>query len=246
MKGNNKPFLTWATRVAVVVFCLSIPLRARSLTDNHYFTYGLLSWHSRDGRIDFGDGRVQHFGRQWLRTQGMSIGKNFRLPFGFRVALPVLFEFGSVTEGTVEGILLDDGSSPRIHYNSLMYHVGSQPLVQFPLRLADDVWGFGAVGGGIHYVVLSEEERIAGDRNTRIGDPYLERSSTVSASAAIGGGMEFEITKYVVFSVQYLFRFWKPVKRDTARDLFPLEKLPYSERFYTHGISAGILIARHR
>lgn len=247
MKGsNNKVFNRVASLVAMVV-CSGLSLSARSLTDNYYFARGMMSWHSRDGRIDFGNGRVQHVERQLLRTQGVSIGKNFRLPLGFRVAIPVLFEFGSVREGTVQGILLEDGTSPPIHYNSLMYHFGSQPLVQFPLRLAAGVWGFAAVGGGIHYVILSEEERIADDLNTRIeGDRYLENSRNLSASAALGAGMEFEITKNLVLSLHYLFKFWKAVKRDTARDLFPLEKLPYSERFYTHGISAGFLFVRNR
>jgi hypothetical protein len=216
---------------------------ARTLTDNHFFLYGQLNWHSRDGVINFGNGRLQHFERNLLRTQGIAVGRNFRLPFGLRVALPLFFEFGSVREGTVEGVTLEDGTSPVLRYNSVMYCGGCQPLIQFPLRLSDAAWAFAAIGGGINYVALFEEERIGDDRNTRVIDTYMEKSKRISASAATGAGMEFKITPRLLFAVNYLFRFWKPVKRKTSRDLFPLEKLPYAERFFSHGISAGFLVS---
>ena len=225
--------------------CLVPVVQARSLTDNHFFASGVVSWHSRDGMIDFGDGRVQHFERRLLRTQGITVGKNFVLPFGLRVAVPLFLEFGAVQEGTVEGLLLSDGSMPpSMIYKSVMYHVGCQPLVEFPFRLSDGAWGFGAIGGGCHYVALFEEEKDP-DRNLKLtseGDPYLEDSRRLSASAAAGAGMEFLVGKRLVFSIRYLFRFWKPVQRETVRDLFPLT-MPYSEWFFTHGISAWFLFA---
>ena len=228
----------------VAVLCMVPPVQSRSLTDDYYFAYGVVNWHSRDGIIDFGDGRLQHFERKLLRTQGIGLGKNFALPFGLRVAVPLYGEYGSVREGTVEGVVLEDGSTPQLLYSSIMYHIGCQPMIQFPLRLSDGVWGFAAIGGGVHYVNLKEEERIDTDRKTRVIDDYLEKSGRFSASAAAGAGMEFVVSKQFVFSVQYLFRFWKPVQRKTSRDLFPLESMPYSELFFTHGISVGFLFAR--
>ena len=217
--------------------------RARSLTDSHFFTYGTVGWHSRDAYINFDDGRRQHFERALLRTQGVTIGRNLSLPLGLRIALPFIFEYGSVEEGVVEGVMLEDGTTPELLYNSVMYHAGCQPLFHFPLRLSDGVWAYGALGGGIHYVALVEEERISSDRKTRVIDEYLEKSNRVAASAAAGIGMEFAMTPRLVFSFSYLFQFWKPVSRETARDLFPLEKLPYAERFFTHSVSAGFLLA---
>ena len=242
--GTNK-----RTACAVTVFCIAVLAfagEARSLTDDDYFAFGLISWHSRDGMIDFGGGRVQHFERKLLRTQGIAIGKNFSLPFGLRVGVPLLLEFGSAQEGIVEGLLLTDGSMPKLIYKSVMYHLGCQPLIEFPFRLSDGVWGYGAIGGGCHYVALLEEERDASlnRKLTPEGDPYLEDSRRLSASAAAGAGMEFTAGKRLVFSFQYLFRFWKPVARKTARDLFPYEKLPYAERFFSHSITAGFLLSQ--
>ncbi len=230
--------------VLIVLTCLTFTGKARSLTDDYYFAFGMVNWHSRDGMIDFGGDHVQHFVRKLLRTQGIAVGKNFSLPLSLRIAVPLLLEFGKVQEGTVEDMPLDDGLTHDLIFNSVLYHAGLQPMIQFPLRLSGGVWTYAAIGGGLHYVTLLEEERIATDRNTRVSDNYLERSSRISTSAAVSAGMEFEVSSRLVFSFKYLFRFWKPVVRKTARDLFPYEKLPYAERFFTHGISAGFLLSR--
>jgi hypothetical protein len=227
----------------IVLSCLVFTGNAHSITDDHFFAFGMVNWHSRDGMIDFGGDHVQHFERKLLRTQGIAVGKNFSLPLSLRIAVPLLLEFGKVQEGTVEDMPLDDGLTHDLIFNSVLYHAGLQPMIQFPLRLSDGVWTYAAIGGGLHYVTLLEEERIASDRR-RVSDNYLERSSRISTSAAVSAGMEFEVSSRLVFSFKYLFRFWKPVARKTARDLFPYEKLPYTERFFTHGISAGFLFSR--
>lgn len=230
----------------IVLSCLVFTGNAHSITDDHFFAFGMVNWHSRDGMIDFGGDRVQHFKRKLLRTQGIAVGKNFSLPLSLRIAIPLLLEFGSVQEGTVEGVVLEDGSTPLLLYTSVIYHAGLQPMIQFPLRLSDGVWSYAAIGGGLHYVTLLEEEHIDSDRNTRVIDNYLERGSRISTSAAVSAGMEFEVSSRLVFSFNYLFRFWKPVARKAARDLFPYEKLPYAERFFTHGVSAGFLLSLSR
>ncbi|MBN1307539.1 MAG: hypothetical protein JXA18_06460 [Chitinispirillaceae bacterium] len=239
-----KPLLRWATPLLAA---LVSTVNSRTPVDNHYFAAGTVGWHLRDGFIDFDHHRIEHVKRRVLRSQGVSLGRNFGLPFGLRLGVPLRFDYGKVTEDTVDDITLTDGTNPPLALNSLMYHAGIEPLLHVPFRMAPNrAWAYGAIGGGIHYVTLVEEVRIIEDRRRVEGIPWLEESKRVSFGAAAGAGLEITVNPWMSFFSQYAFRFWKPVKRTTQRDLFPLDAKPYAERFYTHDITVGILFSQER
>ena len=234
------PFL-----IAATVF----PVNSRTPADNHLFIAAVVGGHSRDGYIDFGNNRIEHVSRQVMWSIGLSAGKNFGLPRGIRLSLPLQFDYGSAVDDTFD-IPLDDGTTPPTALHSIMYHFGLEPLFQFPFRLAPKAWANGALGGGIHYISFIEEERIINDpaRRRIVGDMWPEKSSGVSFSAATGGGIEFTLAPQISLYIQYLFRFWRPINRKTHRDLYPLDQpsVQYAERFFTHLVSAGIMFSRER
>ncbi|MBN1575265.1 MAG: hypothetical protein JW913_01840 [Chitinispirillaceae bacterium] len=216
-------------------------VNSRTPSDNNFFIGTTASWHARDGAIDFGDNRIEHVKRNVLPMGGKVFGKNFGLPFGVRLELPIQLEAGKVTEETIDDVTLIDGTNPLLALNSKMLHIGFEPSLQFPFRVVPRLWAYGAIGGGIHYVSLIEEERIIDDRRIVEGDPWLEEGRRASFSAAAGAGLEITATRSLSFFLHYSFRFWQPVERMTRRDLFPIDAKSYAERFFTHSVSWGIL-----
>lgn len=221
-------------------------VKARTPADNHYFIAAAIGAHNRDGYLDFGNDRVEYVPRNRLWSIGLSAGKNFGLPLGIRLALPMQFDYGKVVEDTVSDLTLVDGTSPPLALYSLMYHLGLEPILQFPFRCAPRIWMYGALGGGVHYVTITEELRLINDaQNRRVeGDFRLEEGSKVSFSAAAGGGIEITMAPHASLFLNYTFRFWQPVHRKTHRDLFPLDAQPYRERFLSNMLSLGILFSR--
>ena len=88
---------TTPLRAMVVLLAAVVStVNSRTPVDNHYFAAGTVGWHLRDGYIDFGHGRIEHVDRRTVRSQGLSLGKNFGLPFGLRLGVPLRFEYGKV------------------------------------------------------------------------------------------------------------------------------------------------------
>ena len=228
--------------VLIIVVCT---LAARNPGDNHYFAAGTVSWHQRFGYMDFGNDRVEYEEQNLLRTQGIVFGKNIPLPLKLRLSLPLQLEYGLVEDDYFEEVSLTNGEVSDLVLYSKMYHVGIIPLCQIPLRMAPVAWPVFSIGGGLHYVAFIEELRPADNKlKYNVTDDYLEESRKVIFSVTGGGGFEFRAGPHVVFSLQYFFRYWKPVQREMARDLFPYEKIPYAERFFTHNVTLAIMAPR--
>lgn len=214
----------------------------RAPGDNSLFTGISLSWHQRLGRIDFGEGRMEYSEPARLRTLGISLGRNFPLPMNLRLSIPVLLETGSVSDDEFNEVPLDNGSVHDLVLYSRIYHAGLQPMLRLPFRLHAGVWPCISAGFGVHYVAFIEEFRAADETDLIVKDPYLEESRNIIPSGVAGGGVNIVINERMVLFCQYLFRYWRPVKRKTARDLFPLDRQSYSERFLSHMIQIALLV----
>jgi hypothetical protein len=217
---------------------------ARAPGDDHFFTGVSVSWHKRLGQIDFGEGRIEYSEPARLQTVGLTIGKNFPLPFNLRLALPLILETGSVRDDSFEEVPLNNGSVHDLILYSKMYHAGLQPILRIPFRLNSGVWPCLSAGAGVHYVAFVEQLLPADGTDLLVEDPYLEESRNIVASGAAGAGINIVINNRFIVFLQYLFRYWRPVKRKTARDLFPLDAQSYSERFLSHMVSIAVMVPR--
>ena len=241
LSGSEYP-VSRLTNVLILAAAVFFPVNSYTLHTARYFAAGVLSWHLREGNTDFGNDRSERVALKTLRSQGLSIGGKFGLPFGTRLIVPFDFEAGKARER--EFVIEVEGIPTRVYLNSVLYSTGAQPMVQFPFRLSPGIRADVAIGGGLHYVVLVEEERLVEDRWKWVLDDWLEKSKGIHFSIAGGGGFEVPVNSTMSVFLRYTFRYWQPVRRMTGRDLFPLEKKPYVERFLSHSISAGITIVR--
>lgn len=167
------------------------------------------------------------------------------MPLKMRLTLPLIFEYGKVREDLFKQVPLEIGDTSDLAHNSRMYHIGVIPHLQFPFRgLSKVVWPILSLGGGVHYVLFSEELRPV-DTHLRLTiiDEYLdEDSKNIVFSVSGGGGLEFKPGKNVLFSLSYFFRYWEPVRRGSDRGYYPYRKIPYTERFFTHSIVFSVMI----
>jgi len=216
----------------------------RTPGDNSYFSSLSFVRHLRTGMIDFGSGRTESVSPAPMMSVGMSIGRNYRLTENLRLSLPFCLAYGFANEAKIEHLYLDDGSDPPANLNTVLLDIGIQPKLQAPLRLSEKAWALGIAGAGVHYCMSHEEEWTQDSRHLLVDDPYLEKGSVVTWSVAAGAGLEWALARGRGVFIEYLFRFWYPVNRKTARDLFPLDKMPYRERFLTHSFSFGYMIPR--
>jgi hypothetical protein len=244
----NPQITLYLQRIVFVVVAGVLPgICARSSADNHYFAAGVVSWHLRDGSFDFGNSRIEKVELKTLRTQGFVAGKNFALPLQLRLGLPLRLEYGKATADTVMLRLEGETTPQPLSLNSVFFQVGCEPILQLPYQFSPRGRGCLGIGGGIHYASMSEEEiTMDGTRRNVTGDPYLEKGSRATFSVTAGHGFEMAVNPALSLSLAYNFRYWIPVKRKVYRDLFPIAGVPYSERFFTHSISAGLLFARER
>lgn len=228
----------------ILLFALSQGGNAKTPTDNMYFAGPVFSWHERDCFVTIRSDQIQHIAKKRLHTSGLSFGKRFSLPLAFRLQIPCTFEYGTVTECTVDMIPLANSTVQELVLNSVLYNGSLQLLLQRAVQLSSDFSVFIALGAGLHLVKLLEEERIKEKPNVRILDPYLEYGLNRTGSCAVGGGAEIIFSPQYALSCEYQLKFWKPVVRKTSRDLFPRTALPYAEQFFSHTIFFSLLIAR--
>jgi hypothetical protein len=231
----------------IIAFCFftlvlgSIPCSAAQ-RDYSYFGGVNLTWHDRLATFGLGNDHEQKENRPLLFSAGLRMGKRLILPFHVRLSLPLLFDYGSVNEDTLKNMALSDGTTPDVVLESSFYHIGLSPEIQFVLPTANELKLFLSIGGGIHYVFLQQDE-MAG--KTRIIDPqYIEDFGGIRWSVCAGLGADLIILQHFGLEFQYLFRYWHPVKGTTDKELFPLGKVEYKERFFSHGFAVSVLINR--
>ena len=230
-------------RITPLLF-LVCSLLARTPGSNHYSAGLVLGLHARYGYTDFGEGRREYQEKNNLNTIGITVGRSFALPLRLRLMLPLLLETGTVREDFFENVPLNNGTSPDLVLSSRMYHGGVMPEVQFPFRLHRGVWAWVGTGFGGHYTAFIEQLKPDDGQDLIIEDDYLERSTTFTGSGVISAGFDFTIPSQMILSVRYLCRFWRPVQRKTRRDLYPLEAISYSERFFSHSLTFMVMIPR--
>jgi hypothetical protein len=171
---------------------------------------------------------------------GLTFGK--RYPFGiFRLQLGSVIDIGSVTEDTIPGVVLSDGSVQTLVLKSLMYHGGLTPELQLPLRIAPDTAFFLFTGFGVHFMYLQEEEQVMSQAGVTVRDPSLEDHGSFSGSFHFGIGFEVKVSQNYGFSVTYTFRTWDPISYGKVGDLFPYKAVAYREHFNTHQIQLLLL-----
>jgi hypothetical protein len=245
--------------VHIIFICITFPqtIHARTPADSRYFGGGGISFHERSGYIDFGEGRTEHIAANPLRTFGLVYGKNFRLPAGLRLQVPLQFEYGTVNERTIEDleVIVEQKYNviTDVDLYSVFYLAGCRPTVQAPVRLTENTWANCNVGVGVHYVLFTEECRKDNvpyegkKQDVRMGTEdfdYLESDRHVCFSASAGAGLEILLGQKHLISLQYAFLFWEPVNRKTSRDLFVLYPKSMYERFLTHSFSIVYFISR--
>jgi hypothetical protein len=210
-------------------------------SDYRYFGGVNLTWHNRLASYELGNGHEQKENRPSLFSTGLSMGKLIALPSNFRLSLPVLLDYGNVNDDTLNNLALDDGTSADVVLKSTFYHIGISPELQFVLPTADELRVYLALGGGIHYVNIQQNELFG---KTRIIDPsFTEDYSGIRWSFCAGAGADLHINKRFALEFQYLFRYWYPVKGKTDKELFPLG-VEYKEKFLSHGLGISVLINR--
>jgi hypothetical protein len=228
---------------ARALICLfSIITFSYSLDANRsYFGMLNLSFHDRSGILDLGNNHQQMSNRPLLKTLGVSLGKNFALPLHFRLALPLVFDYGYVTDAS-DSMLLTNGVVSNVNLISVFNQIGISPELQYVLPVSGHLNIFLSVGGGIHYANFKQEERLADDNSIRVIDTYPENYSGVRMSCCAGAGTELILNKRKAIAFRYLFRYWNPVNGESRHDLFPYDAVGYKERFLTHSFSVIYLI----
>jgi hypothetical protein len=222
--------------VVVAIPCFS------AQSDNMYFGGVNLIWHDRLASYDLGNGHEQKENRPLLFSTGLSLGKRFALPLHFRLSLPVLLDYGNVNDDTLNDLSLADGTSANVVFlKSTFFNIGISPELQFVLPTVNELKVYLSLGGGIHYVSLQQDEMF---EKTRILDPsYVEDFSGVRWSICAGIGADLHVSKRFAIGLEYLFRYWYPVKGKTDKQLFPLG-VDYKERFLSHGLGILVMIDR--
>lgn len=194
------------------------------VTDKGLFTGASLIYHNRVGYLTFSDGRTDPIGREDMPAFGFLLGKRFAISKIFRLQVPMMVSFGSVSEdsfasfdGIVKAKLLGFELSPEL---------------QLPLKVNAINAFYLSVGSGVHVVNFTEQNR----------DDFVNRFTCSSLSIGAGVGYEKVTSRTAAFSIQYFFRFGRPVYYTYLKDLFPYRGLEYKETFLTHSIRFILLV----
>jgi hypothetical protein len=225
------------------VIPVSAQKKHRWQTDNMFITGLHVSGSTRSGEYQLsGDEKFTVY-PSGLLMGGVELGKRFPLGLGFRLVLPADLSIGSTWEDVPGKVLLEDGSYEVLILKKMYITMGLTPLLQYVLPLQQErLKTFLSAGGGVHYTVYSEDERIKARSNYRITDSNLEEGRTVAFSADFGAGCDLLVSKRQAIGLMYTFRFWKPVNYQTKKDLFPTSPIKYVETFFTHTVGIQFLI----
>ncbi|MCX7727260.1 MAG: hypothetical protein N2053_10485, partial [Chitinispirillaceae bacterium] len=170
--------------IGCFLFISSI-IYSESPCDNFFFTSGIGAFHKRIAYIDFGNSKKEAVEHSPIYTLGISIGKNYRMPAGLRLKLPLLIEYGYVKEEEIYLWLEGETEKQAVGLRSVLYNIGILPAIEYPFRLSTATWGFVSIGSGILYSNLKEEEyKISDPQITIVGDDYLEESRGIVFSAS--------------------------------------------------------------
>jgi hypothetical protein len=212
-------------------------------TDNMFITGLHISLSDRNGTYYLSEGSKYKIFPSALLMGGIELGKRLPLGLGFRVELPADLSIGSTWEDVPGSVPLVDGTSEVLILKKVYITMGLTPQLQYVLPLSNPrLKCFLSAGGGIHYTVYSEDERIKSRPNIRIGDSSLEEGRRVCGSADFGAGIDWSLSRHQALSLMYKFRYWKPVNYRTEKDLFPYSSIKYVETMFTNMLSVKFLL----
>lgn len=213
-------------------------------TDNMFITGLHVSVSPRSAVYYLDGGKTFNVSPSPLFKGGVQFGKRFPLGSGFRLAIPAEISIGSTWEDIPELVLLDDGRSAQLILKKIYITLGVTPLLQYRIPLSNQhLKSFLSAGGGIHYSVYVEDERLKNDNYYRISDPeHVEESRRFVGSGDFGAGIDWMLSKHQAISLAYTFRIWKPLDYKTRRDLFPVAPVRYTEMFFTNSVGLQFLV----
>ncbi|HEX2957152.1 MAG TPA: hypothetical protein VHO70_09975 [Chitinispirillaceae bacterium] len=213
-------------------------------SDNMFFTGLHLSVSPREGTFYLNGGKTFDVSPSPLYKGGVQIGKRIPLGPGFRIAAPLEVSIGSTWEDIPDLVLLDDGRYEELILKKMYITIGLIPLLQYAIPLQNQhLKSFLSAGGGIHYSVYVEDERLKNDTYYRISDPeHVEDARRFVGSGDFGFGIDWMLSKRQAISLAYTFRIWKPIDYKTRRDLFPASSIRYTEMSFTNIVSVQFLV----
>jgi hypothetical protein len=213
-------------------------------TDNMFITGLNISVSPRNGVYHLDGENKFNVTPSPLLKGGVQFGKRIPLGLGFRLAVPAEISIGSSWEEIPELVLLDDGRYENLILKKTYITIGLIPVLQYTLPIENEhLKSFLSAGGGIHYSVYVEDERLKNNTYYRISDPeQVEESRKFVGSGDFGAGIDWVLSKRQAISLGYTFRIWKPLDYKTSRDLFPFSPVRYSEMFFTNSVSLQFLV----
>ncbi|MBN1602983.1 MAG: hypothetical protein JW915_15345 [Chitinispirillaceae bacterium] len=212
-------------------------------TDKMFFTGIQLALSDRNGAYYLSDDKKFEIFPSPLLSGGVEIGQRFPIGLGFRLELPAVLNIGSTWEDVPGSIALQDGTSQVLILKKMYITIGLTPQLQYVLPLDNKrMKCYVSAGGGVHYSVYSEDERIKEKPSIRIMDYNLEEARRVCGSADVGMGIDWVLSKRQAISLMYKLRYWKPVNYSTEKDLFPYSSVKYVESMFTNMLSIKFLV----
>jgi hypothetical protein len=212
-------------------------------TDKMFFTGLQLALSDRNGVYYLSDNKNFKIFPSKMFSGGVEIGKRFPIGSGFRLELPAVLNIGSTWEDVPGSIALVDGTSQVLILKKMYITIGLTPQLQYVLPLDNRRMNcYLSAGGGVHYSVYSEDERIKDKPSIRIMDKNLEEAWRVCGSADFGAGIDWILSKRQAVSLMYKFRYWKPLDYQTEKDLFPYSSVNYVESMFTNVLSVRFLV----
>jgi hypothetical protein len=229
----------------LVISIVNVRLQAESAIDNLPLCGVSFDYSERRGYLDFGNGRVEELDKNSLFSGGVMLGKRWKLSRHFRLQATADIKYGSVTGDTLPPLLFNDGQYHSTLIKTSLFYGGCTAELQYPFKVAPDGQWFLLAGAGAHVARVRETEVLLDNPLQPAQTPYAEGDHP-AFSASMHGGMGFEIIVSPLFGVAatYLLRYWYPVHYGMTRDYFPLQSIPYSERFLSHEFNIYILVRR--
>ena len=227
----------------------TMPCNASPATEEpRHFAGGDLLFSKRVGTYAFDDTKKeQDLAKKDLFLYGVSLGKRYHTPFSWlRVQAEGSFHFGS----SIEDTLVDINMNPVQYFVSKyrFRHIGL--AIDLHLLLAPHHHSravpYIALGGGIHYMSLSEQTVLPDDHSQEISlanypGKYVK---TWAPGGNLGAGVDVRLTKTTGISAAYAFTLWQPVKYLDGGDMpMPVNAIEYKETFYTNRFQVRVLVA---
>ena len=234
--GNTKSFVL----IVSVWWCAHGLIANTTLvnTNSCYFLGLTYQYSTRAGYYDFEElQKSQRVDRGSINLFGAVGGKRYALGKYARIQVGIGLDAGMKTDDTVT-----IGAYDSLQIKFFYLHVSLHPELQIPLpSLADKrLRPYLAVGCGLNGLYLDERTYY---RNMQIifsDQPYV-KDWCWSLDGSAGCGLDYSLSRSATLCISYNYIYWQPVTYDSPWD-FPLKSRNYREIFFTHKITAALLL----